>query len=94
MLCWIFSSRKSLLPGRERSGRIVRTLPFIANFKSGSDLSQCVQRDARSPTRPMRVIGLAAGGMPCIGGTMVISGRIGDVCAELERLNQLELSQH
>lgn len=94
MLSWTFASNRSLLPKRERSGGILRTLPFNANPRSGSDLSPCVQRDARSATRPVRVIGLAADGMPCIAGRMVIIGRIGDVCAELERLIQLELSQH
>lgn len=92
MLSWAFTLGKFLLPTREQSGGIVQTWP-IPNSRSGSDGSSCVQRDARSATRPVRLNGLASGGMPCIAGRMVISGRIGDVCAELERLNQLELAQ-
>lgn len=43
---------------------------------------------ARRPLRVLRVVD--AGHAPCSAGRMVISGRMADVCAELDRLVALE----
>ena len=43
---------------------------------------------ARRPLRVLRVVDHGHG--PCAAGRMVISGRMADVCAELDRLAELE----
>jgi hypothetical protein len=48
----------------------------------------------RRPRRPLRVVRVVdAGRAPAGAGRMVISGRMADVCAELERLAALEARQ-
>lgn len=45
----------------------------------------------KNPRRPLRVVRVAeAGPAPATAGRMVISGRMADVCAELDRLAALE----
>jgi len=45
----------------------------------------------KKPRRPLRVVRVAeAGPAPAVAGRMVISGRMADVCAELDRLAALE----
>jgi len=46
-------------------------------------------------TRPLRVLRVVEPGhAPASAGRMVISGRMADVCAELDRLAALEAAQH
>ena len=48
----------------------------------------------RRPRRPLRVVRVVDGGRASAGaGRMVISGRMADVCAELDRLAALEARQ-
>ena len=47
-----------------------------------------------TPRRPLRVVRVMDGGhVPASAGRMVISGRMADVCAELDRLAALEARQ-
>lgn len=45
---------------------------------------------ARAASRPLRVVRVVEGAASPSAGRMVISGRMADVCAELERLAALE----
>jgi len=48
-------------------------------------------RSIALPSRPLRVLRVVDGPKPAAGaGRMVISGRMADVCAELDRLAELE----
>ena len=48
-----------------------------------------------NPQRPLRVVRVVdAGHVPCNAGRMVISGRMADVCAELDRLAACEATRH
>ena len=48
-------------------------------------------RSVALPSRPLRVLRVVDGPQPRVGaGRMVISGRMADVCAELDRLADLE----
>lgn len=48
-------------------------------------------RSVAVPSRPLRVLRVVDGPKPAAGaGRMVISGRMADVCAELDRLAELE----
>jgi hypothetical protein len=48
-------------------------------------------RSVALPSRPLRVLRVVDGPKPATGaGRMVISGRMADVCAELDRLAELE----
>jgi hypothetical protein len=48
-------------------------------------------RSIALPSRPLRVLRVVEGPLPRAGaGRMVISGRMADVCAELDRLAELE----
>ena len=63
-------------PGASRSSSSWTTLPGSCHKK---------------PRRPLRVVRVAeAGPAPAVAGRMVISGRMADVCAELDRLAALE----
>lgn len=63
-------------PGTPRSSSSWTTLPGSRHNK---------------PRRPLRVVRVAESGpTPAIAGRMVISGRMADVCAELDRLAALE----
>jgi hypothetical protein len=63
-------------PGTSRSSSSWTTLPGSCHKK---------------PRRPLRVVRVAeAGPAPVVAGRMVISGRMADVCAELDRLAALE----
>ena len=48
---------------------------------------------ARQTRRPLRVVRVVDGGHAAGAGRMVISGRMADVCAELDRLAALEARQ-
>lgn len=61
-------------PGTSRSSSSWTTLPGSCHKK---------------PRRPLRVVRVAEAG-PAVAGRMVISGRMADVCAELDRLAALE----
>ena len=68
-----------------------------AQATRGSVASVCTPRVAepasarRSPSRPLRVVRVAEPLQgPASAGRMVISGRMADVCAELDRLAALE----
>ena len=53
-----------------------------------------VMRAALPPRRPLRVVRVVDGGhASASAGRMVISGRMADVCAELDRLAALEARQ-
>ncbi|RYF76444.1 MAG: hypothetical protein EOO29_22730 [Comamonadaceae bacterium] len=50
-------------------------------------------RPAARPVRPLRVVRVAETGQPRAGVRVVLSGRMEDVCAELDRLAALEAAQ-
>lgn len=50
-------------------------------------------RSAVQPSRPLRVVRVAEAGMPRAGARVLLSGRMADVCAELDRLAALEAAQ-
>lgn len=68
-------------------------LGFSAN---GFDASrQCLARPARAAIRPLRIVRvLDHDSSPANVGRMVISGRMADVCAELDRLVAREQTLH
>ena len=51
------------------------------------------QQEAASETKPLRVIRVVDGRSACNSSRVVISGRMADVCAELDRLAALEAHQ-
>lgn len=54
-----------------------------------------VQRQAQAPARPLRVLRVVEPSAPrAVAGRMVISGRMADVCAELDRLAAQEARAH
>lgn len=54
-----------------------------------------VQRHAQPPARPLRVLRVVEPSAPrAVAGRMVISGRMADVCAELDRLAAQEARAH
>ena len=50
-------------------------------------------RPAARPSRPLRVVRLTEAGKARCGARVVLSGRMEDVCAELDRLAALEAAQ-
>ena len=62
--------------------RHVEALPATPPLRAGS------RPEARKPLRVVRVVETCCG--PASAGRMVISGRMADVCAELDRLAALE----
>ena len=46
-----------------------------------------------NPSRPLRVVRVTEAGQPQAHGRVLLSGRMEDVCAELERLTALEAAQ-
>ena len=50
-------------------------------------------RSAARPSRPLRVMRVAEAGQPRASGRVLLSGRMEDVCAELDRLAALEAAQ-
>lgn len=66
----------------------------IAGGTGGAFLSGSTPRTVR-PLRPLRVMRVQEAGQPgAAAGRMVISGRIADVCAELDRLAACEALIH
>ncbi|MDO8318581.1 hypothetical protein [Rhodoferax sp.] len=66
------------------------TLPGLLHFRAPTSPRVCSRASASMP-RPLRVLRvLEAGQAPSQVGRMVISGRMADVCAELDRLAAFE----
>jgi hypothetical protein len=73
-------ARVFTLPSRH--GQAIASRPGVAPERSASP--------AHSAPRRLRVVRILEGSAPRSAGRMVISGRMADVCAELERLAALE----
>jgi hypothetical protein len=71
---------------------VVRPLPIKpGTSRSSSSWTTLPGSCHKKPRRPLRVVRVAeAGPAPVVAGRMVISGRMADVCAELDRLAALE----
>lgn len=66
--------------------RYVQVRPSPAGTRTES-------RPATRPSRPLRVVRVTEAGKPRTDGRVVLSGRLEDVCAELDRLAALEAAQ-
>jgi hypothetical protein len=98
----ILSLRSMLLPGKDLVGCFVGPpareygAPFLHSIDAQVRRNRCIAASAarRHHTRPgrtLRVVRVLDGNHAARGaGRMVISGRMADVCAELERLAALE----
>ncbi|NQW67609.1 MAG: hypothetical protein HQ455_10385 [Burkholderiales bacterium] len=64
-------------------------------FWPANDPHMTVQDLPTAPTKPLRVVRIAEDGAnsPYNAGRMVMSGRMADICAELDRLVHLEASK-
>ena len=64
-------------------------------FWPANDPQMTVQDLPTAPTKPLRVVRIAEDGAnsPYNAGRMVMSGRMADICAELDRLVHLEASK-
>ena len=64
-------------------------------FWPANDSQMTVQDLPTAPTKPLRVVRIAEDGAnsPYNAGRMVMSGRMADICAELDRLVHLEASK-
>lgn len=60
--------------------------------QAGNDVARAARTCAPRPLRVLRVVD--ANHPPASAGRMVISGRMADVCAELDRLAALEAMRH
>ena len=75
---------------RSRRPALHRARPAAAASPCGST-ARAVRADASEAAKPLRVVRILDPGAPRAGaGRMVISGRMADVCAELDRLAALE----
>ena len=61
-------------------------------LQSGNDTPRVARTCAQRPLRVLRVV--EPNHTPASAGRMVISGRMADVCAELDRLAALEATRH
>lgn len=72
--------------------------PAARSRQAGIELAPCAVRSVRRPSRPprpvrpiVRVVRVVEGPQgPAAAGRMVITGRMADVCAELDRLAAME----
>ncbi|WP_225781569.1 hypothetical protein [Xenophilus sp. Marseille-Q4582] len=71
--------------------RYVRVRPSPAGAAGAP--AERTGRCAVLPSRPLRVVRVAEAGAPRPGGRVLLSGRLEDVCAELDRLAALEAAQ-
>jgi hypothetical protein len=64
-------------------------------FWPANDPHMTVQNSPSAPIKPLRVVRIAEDGAnsPHGAGRMVMSGRMADICAELDRLVHLEASK-
>lgn len=81
MAAALFTFLRSLLP--RRVGAAVPTMHSLRMQRGGHECPPCGSSCGAAKQKPLRVVR----GAP---GRMVISGRMADVCAELERLAALE----
>lgn len=71
--------------------RYVQVRPSQPGTPAGATERSC--RSAVLPSRPLRVVRMAEAGAPRAGARVLLSGRMEDVCAELDRLAALEAAQ-
>lgn len=71
--------------------RYVQVRPSQPGTPAGTTERSC--RSAVLPNRPLRVVRMAEAGAPRAGARVLLSGRMEDVCAELDRLAALEAAQ-
>ncbi|MDO8250131.1 MAG: hypothetical protein Q7T78_10500 [Rhodoferax sp.] len=77
----------------DKRGREIAINSIANNTRhAGAELHNASKTSARRPLRVVRV--LEAGQAPANVGRMVISGRMADVCAELDRLAAREAALH
>ncbi len=90
-------------PGTEQTGvgQAPTLTPMASGLCSGANLRHSTLRGAYHPPtapvlrRPLRMVRvMEAGQLPSQVGRMVISGRMADVCAELDRLAAHEARLH
>ncbi len=92
LLTWLMSPVQARSP--VTPAPIAQTISVYATAR-GAD-SPKVAACSRRPHRPLRVVRVMDKDGPRShgGGRMVISGRMADVCAELDRLAALEATRH
>jgi hypothetical protein len=81
-------------PARETPGRVVAPVPCPAALR-GAEASMQSIRNKGLKAVPLRVLRVVDSDLPRSStGRMVISGRMADVCAELDRLVEREAALH
>jgi len=90
VISWFMPATPQLAPATRRAQQRSRQTfqPLVAS----SGKSQQASRTC--PPRPLRVLRVIDANAPDSAGRMVISGRMADVCAELDRLAALEATRH
>jgi hypothetical protein len=90
LLSWFMPASPHLAPAARNAQQCGRQSARASVASVGK-----VQQAARTCTpRPLRVLRVVEGNAPASAGRMVISGRMADVCAELDRLAALEATRH
>jgi hypothetical protein len=90
LFSWLMPASPHMAPAVRNAMPCIRqgTRATVANVGK-------VQQVARTSThRPLRVLRVVEANAPASAGRMVISGRMADVCAELDRLAALEATRH
>jgi hypothetical protein len=80
MATTLFSLLRTLLPRR-----VGNPLPTMHSLRAHGGQQGCPSYGVLSPHRPIRIVHAS--------GRLVISGRMADVCAELDRLAALEAAR-
>ncbi len=91
---WFLPASAQGKPGTDRLDPLTSAIAIdsIADKQACAGLAQHKQAGARRPLRIVRI--LEAGQTPAQVGRMVVSGRMADVCAELDRLAAREAALH
>ena len=81
--------------GRRRLSAPVELEPDLryVQVHPSSSAAQSERRHAARPSRPLRVVRVTETGKPQHAARVVLSGRMEDVCAELDRLAAIEAAQ-
>jgi hypothetical protein len=80
---------------RNQALPVVPRAPSQINRQSSTHAPSVAVRHTAGKVMPLRVLRVVESGQPrCCTGRMVISGRMADVCAELDRLVEREAALH
>lgn len=82
---------RAVLPSSCKAIRAIDKAPWRASATGAIAVKKVLEKNASNPTTPSRLRVVRAfdpGVAPSCAGRMVISGRMADVCAELDRMTQ------